>query len=331
MKPKRVGLLGFDQVAALHLVGLADAFAAAALDNGYGGRIRCYDIYLVGVNSDRFRSECGLSFQAEYTLSHAPAFDSVIVAGGSGITQNGVAHKISNWLLHRVDWRRVASVCSGIYAIAPTRLLEGREATVDRCFAADMSKRFPRIRLRPDRPVVHDGPFYTSHGLRAGLNLAVAMIREDYGPTVAATVAHELTLEAAAETARPVSLCDYSSDAGPIDRFAELVGWILRNLHTDLSLDVLARRACMSPNRFGKVFKSIFGKAPGEFVADLRLNEARRRLAQRHKAIRSVAASVGFTDPIAFQRAFKRRFGVQPASFIESGSERNQFSVVSNE
>jgi transcriptional regulator GlxA family with amidase domain len=316
MKPKRVGLLGFDQVAALHLVGPADAFAAASLDDGYGGRIRCYDVHVVGVNSDRFQSECGLSLEADSTLSHTPVFDTVIIPGGAGIRTPAVADKISAWLLQRLDWRRIGTICAGIYGLAPTGLLNGRSATTHSRFAADVARRFPQIRLDPTRSLVKDATYYTSSGLSAGINLSLAMIREDYGPVVASTVERDLSLHLT-NNEPATTAPDHVSDNYPIDRFADLVGWILRNLHADLSMDALAQRACMCPNRFSKVFKSMFGETPLEFVAKLRLNEARRRLACRNRAIRTVAASVGFTDPIAFQKAFKRRFGVQPSSVDE--------------
>jgi transcriptional regulator GlxA family with amidase domain len=314
MKPKRVGLLGFDQVTALHLIGPADAFAAATLDDGYGGHIRCYDVHIVGVTSDRFRSECGVHFEVENTLSYSPDFDTIIIPGGGGIRHAAVADKIAAWLLKRIDWRRIGAVCSGIYGLAPTGLLNGRFATTHARFAADVARRFPQVRLDQTRTLIKEDAYYTSSGLTAGLNLSLSMIREDYGPNVAASVERELTLRLTSEEFGREEQHEVLPENHPIDRFADLVGWILHNLHADLSLEVLARRACMCPNRFGKVFKSIFGEAPGEFVAKLRLNEARRRLACRSKAIRTVAASVGFADPVAFQRAFKRRFGIQPAS-----------------
>jgi transcriptional regulator GlxA family with amidase domain len=328
MRPKRIGLLGFNQVSALHLVGPADAFAAATLDDGYGGHIRCYDVHVVGVGSDRFQSECGLRFEAESTLSHTPSFDTVIIAGGAGIRNPVVSDKIANWLLKRVDWRRIGAICSGIYGLAPTGLLNGRHATTHARFAADVARRFPQVRLDHKRSLVRDDAYYTASGLSAGLNLSLAMIRDDYGPNVAGTVERELSLQLTQTPDNPPR-GESEPDAPenyPIDRFADLAGWILRNLHADLSLEALARRACMCPNRFGKVFKSIFGEAPGEFVAKLRLNEARRRLACRSRAIRTVAASVGFADPAAFQRAFKRRFGVQPV-----GHETRQPSAVDAE
>ncbi|MEO7723866.1 MAG: AraC family transcriptional regulator [Chthoniobacterales bacterium] len=102
----------------------------------------------------------------------------------------------------------------------------------------------------------------------------------------------------------------------PIDRFGELVAWIMGNLQQNLTVEVMAKQACICPAHFTRAFKSVFGNTPGEFVENLRLNEARRRLSSRGKTVRSVAASVGFHDPDTFRRAFERRFGSGPASYL---------------
>ncbi len=109
-----------------------------------------------------------------------------------------------------------------------------------------------------------------------------------------------------------------SDETRPIDRFGELVAWIMKNLQQDLTVELMARQACLSPAHFTRAFKSVFGTTPGEFVENLRLNEARRRLASRRKAVRSVALSVGFSSPGAFRRAFERRFGAEPVSCLGS-------------
>src|SRR5262249_6878692 len=108
-------------------------------------------------------------------------------------------------------------------------------------------------------------------------------------------------------------------DNHPIDRFSDLVAWVIRNLHADLSVEVLARRACMCPDHFSKVFKSVFGETPSDFVQNLHLNEASRRLAKRKRTVHTVAASVGFSNPEAFHRAFERKFGARPASYFLNG------------
>jgi transcriptional regulator GlxA family with amidase domain len=317
-RPIRVGLVGFDEVTALHLIGPADTFVAAALDDGYGGRIPCYEIYTIGVFSDRFRAEDGLMFEAPETLSTAPILDTIIIAGGRGIRRPEVSDKVAAWILKRVnDTRRIGAVCTGIYGVAPTGLLDGREVTTHWRFARDLARRFPRLRIDHRKPFVRDGPYYTTTGLSAGINLSLAMIREDYGPYVAQSVEQELAFRLTKEDQEDLPLEVAPFDNHPIDRFSDLVAWVIRNLHTDLSVEVLARRACMCPSHFSKVFKSVFGEPPRDFVQKLRLNEARRRLSKRQKTLRTVSQSVGFTSSAAFQHAFEHRFGTRPSRYFE--------------
>jgi transcriptional regulator GlxA family with amidase domain len=316
-RPIRVGLVGFDEVTALHLVGPADTFIAAALDDGYGGRVPCYEVHTLGVFSGRFRAEDGLMFEARATLRGAPVFDTIIVAGGRGIQCPEVSDKVANWILKRVNvTRRIGAVCTGIYGIAPTGLLDGREVTTHWRFARDLGRRFPRLKIDHRKPLVRDGPYYTTTGLSAGVNLSLAMIQEDYGPHVARSVEHELALRLTKEDQEEFPP-ESPFDNHPIDRFSDLVAWVIKNLDADLSVDVLAHRACMCPSHFRKVFKSVFGEPPTYFVQNLRLNEARRRLSKRHKTLQTVAASVGFSSSDTFHRAFERRFGVRPKGYVE--------------
>jgi transcriptional regulator GlxA family with amidase domain len=327
-QPIRVGLVGFDEVTALHLVGQADTFVAAVLDDGYGGRIPCYEVHTIGVFSDRFRAEGGLMFEAQATLSAAPILDTIVIAGGRGIRRPEVSGKVAAWILKRVnDTRRIGAICTGIYGVAPTGLLNGREVTTHWRVARDLARRFPRLRIDHRKPFVRDGPYYTTTGLSGGVNLSLAMIQEDYGLHVAQSVEEELALRLTKEDQEELPSDSAPFDNHPIDRFSDLVAWVIRNLHADLSVEVLARRACMCPNHFSKVFKSVFGEAPSDFVQNLRLNEARRRLLRRQKTLRTVAASVGFSSPDTFHRAFQRKFGARPSSYLD---DRQQTCVAAS-
>ena len=219
------------------------------------------------------------------------------------------------------DTRRIGAICTGIYGVAPTGLLDGREVTTHWRSARDLARRFPRLRIDHRKPFVRDGPYYTTTGLSGGVNLSLAMIQEDYGPYIARSVEEELTLRLTKEDHEELASDAVPVDNHPIDRFSDLVAWVIRNLHSDLSVEVLARRACMCPNHFSKVFKSVFGEPPSDFVQNL-LNEARRRLAKRQKTLHTVAASVGFSSPDSFQRAFERKFGSRPSSYLEDRQQR---------
>lgn len=315
MTPKRICLVGFEGVTALHLVAPAEAFGAAALDDGYGGRIPCYDVCTVAAGSHRFRAESGLQFSVEATLGEADDFDTIIIAGGIGIRAPRTTAAIGSWVLERAhETRRFGSVCTGVFGLAASGLLDHREVTVHWRHATQLARQFPALRVNHKRSLTQDGRYYTASGLGAGLNLALAMIQEDYGAHVAAAVRRELAITPAGAAAEQVSVPP--PDRGPNERFADLVPWIVRNLDGDLSVETLARRACMCPTHFSKAFKSLFGQPPKVFVENLRLNEARRRLSKRQKTVQSVASSVGFTNSDKFRRAFERRFGIQPSSCV---------------
>lgn len=156
-RPKRVGLIGFDGVTALNLIAPSDIFAATALDDGYGNRIPCYEVHTIGVFSDRLRTEIGLSFQAQHTLSAAPELDTIIVAGGRGISRHAVSDKIAAWILKRTnETRRLGAIGSGVYALAATGLLNGRDVTAHWRFARELARQFPRVKIDHRKPFAHD-------------------------------------------------------------------------------------------------------------------------------------------------------------------------------
>ncbi len=182
MRPKEIGLLGFDQVVASHLSGTADAFAAAALEDGFGGRIPCYRVRILGLTSEAFRAESGGFFKPDTTLDSAGPLDTIIVSGGRGLHRPEIRDRLAEWISERAaEARRIASIGSGIQALAPTGLLDGREVTTHWRLARPLGQSYPRLRIDCKRRLVKDGSFYTAAGLTAGVDLALALVEEDYG------------------------------------------------------------------------------------------------------------------------------------------------------
>jgi len=320
MVPRRIGFLGFDGVTACHLVAPADTLAAAALDDGYGNRIPCYQICTIGLSSEKFRAESGVIFKAHETLHTAPDLDTIVIPGGEGLRRNSVSEKISDWILTRANQtRRIAAICTGIYGLAPTGLLDGREVTTHSQFASDVARHFPSLRLDYRRPLVRDGPFYTSSDLHAAIDLSLAFVEEDYGRRVALATSQKVMLpvngNGYSELSKPLSF-----NSQPADRFAELIPWIMRNLHADLTVNALAGRVCMSPRHFNRAFKSVFGDTPSEFVEKLRVNEAKRRLSVQKRTVDAIAVSVGFSNAQAFRRACERRFAARPGRYLTNSN-----------
>jgi transcriptional regulator GlxA family with amidase domain len=319
MQPKQIGFFGFDGVAASDLMLAADVFAGATLDGGYGNRLSCYHICMIGFSFEVFRSESGITFRPDCILESASELDTIIIPGGKGLRQPLVSEKIADWVLARVkQTRRVAAIGTGIYGVAQTGLLDGRQVTTHYRYASDVARCFPNLRVDPRRHVVKDGTFYTSSGAHAASDLSLALIEEDYGRHVALASAQEFVTPSANGNGQQKLPSAYVFDSQPTDRFAELIPWIMRNLHEDLSVNRLARRACMSPSHFNRAFKSVFGSAPAEFVEMLRINEAKRRLSVPRRTLETIAASVGFSDSQTFQRAFERRFGAKPRNYLKN-------------
>ena len=324
MRPKRIGFMGFDGVVALDLVGPLEAFATAVVDDGQGGVRRGYEVVVLGLTRS-FAADSGVAFTAPRTLQNAPALDTLVIPGGEGIRRPKANARVAAWLKRRAGKiRRIASVCTGIYGLAASGLLDGRRVTTHWRFTQDLAKRFPKLKIEPNALFVKDGPIYTSAGVTAGIDLALALIEEDYGPGVALHVARELVVY----LKRPGGQAQYSEplqfQARATDRFADLAAWMISHLQQDLSVEALAQKACLCPMHFSRQFRNVFGNTPGAFVEDLRLSEARRRLAMRGNSIENVATSVGFHSADAFRRVFERRFGVNPSSYRRFFGHRPQ-------
>ncbi len=222
--------------------------------------------------------------------------------GGSGLHREEMCEPLAEWILSRAyETPRIASICTGLYALASTGLLDGREVTTHWRVAHELMRRYPSLRVNHKRRLIKDGSFYTSAGLTAGVDLALALIEADYGKQVALSVSQDLMLYLAPQNRPNENSLGADEGTQPIDCFGELVAWIMRNLHENLTVESMARQSGMCPTNFTRSFKSVFGHTPGEFVENIRLHEARRRLSSRGKTVRSVAASVGFTNATAFR------------------------------
>src|SRR5438477_167619 len=144
MKPLRVGLIGYDGVQALDIIGPSDAFTIAEIEGDHGQRRRCYEVIVVGITNKPFRAESGIYFQPQTTLRYAPTLDTLIIPGGRGARIGQSSNLIAKWISSRAKRiRRVASVCTGVYALAPTGLLDGRGVTTHWRFANDVALRWP--------------------------------------------------------------------------------------------------------------------------------------------------------------------------------------------
>lgn len=313
MSRRRIGILGYDGMQALDVVGPAEAFLAA---KGGDAAEPAYEVTIIGLGGRRLVAETGLVLQADTTLSSSRRLDTLIVPGGRTMRGPGTSARTAAWIAARASGiRRIASVCTGVFGLAPTGLLDGRRVTTHWRFSRDLATRYPKLRVDADALFIKDGRFYTSAGVTAGIDLALGLIEEDLGPTAALAVARELVVY----LKRPGGQNQFSEplqfQLRATDRFADLIAWMAGHMDANLSVEALAARVFLCTRQFSRVFKHIHGMTPARFVQEMRLAEASRRLASRRVSVGMVAHSVGYRNVDVFRRAFEGRFGVSPTSY----------------
>lgn len=318
MNPARIqiGILGYDQINAQDLAGPAETFAAAVRVDRRGHAQRCYEVVVMGASAAPFVAESGLVFVPATDLAHTPALDTLIIPGGVGLRCADAGHPVDRWLRDQAPRiRRVASVCTGAYALARAGLLDGRRATTHWRYAQDLQARFPALRVDPDALFIKDGRFYTAAGVTAGIDLALALIEEDHGQQIALAVAREMVVYLKRSGGQDQYSEPLQFQTRAADSFQDLAHWMLSHLDADLSIESLAARANLGTRHFSRRFKAVFAQTPAEFVTAMRLNEARRRLTLPRCSVDRVARSVGFRSTQVFRRAFEKRFGLSPQAY----------------
>jgi transcriptional regulator GlxA family with amidase domain len=313
---KRIGILLYPGIQALDAAGPMDAFAAASVSDGKDGTAPGYEVFTIGLSGRPVTAESGLVLKPSYSAAKAPAMDTLVIPGGCSMRDPAKAQAISAWIRRRAPkLRRIAAICTGVYGLAGTGLLDGHKVTTHWRFARDLAQRFPGLRIEADAIFTKDGPYYTSAGITAGIDLALALIEEDYGPAVSLAVARELVVY----LRRPGGQAQYSEplkyETQSPDRLAEVTRWITTNLHKPITVEALAQQVRLCPRQFSRRFKRAFGVSPAAFVETARLNEAQRRLADSARSIDRVAASLGYRSSHVFRRAFERRFGISPSLY----------------
>jgi len=310
--PRTIGFLIFPDFQLLDAAGPISAFEV-------GGRVAedPYELRLLAAEPGDVPSSSGICLHAE-GLEAAEGLHTLVVAGGDGVRAPATDPKVIA-LLHEaaVRCRRVASVCSGAYVLAAAGLLDDRPATTHWSRTTDFARRFPKVKLQPDRIFTRDGKFWTSAGISAGVDLALAMVGEDFGEGVARRAAQQLVVY----HRRPGGQSQFSallemerSDG----RFAPLLAWARERLAEALTVERLAAEAAMSPRNFARAFTAETGLTPAKAVERLRVEAARERVEQGSEPIDTLAERVGFGDPERMRRAFLRAFGQPPQALRRS-------------
>lgn len=305
--PHILGLLIFPGFQLLDAAGPLGAFEAAndCVPNSYRLDILSLDGGLV--------PSSGGARLLSAPLSAAEAPDTLLIAGGTGVDAASECSLTLAWVIRQARVaRRTASVCSGAWLLASAGLLDGRKATTHWGRGPSFSRRFPSVQLDADKIFVRDGPLWTSAGITAGIDLALALIADDLGEAVARQVARQLVVY----YRRPGGQSQFSEMADmqpPGSPFANLLDHVRRHLDERLDVDQLAALACMSPRNFSRRFVQEVGVTPARAVERLRVEAAVAALESSQEAVQAVARRCGFGDGERMRRAFLRVLGAPPS------------------
>ncbi|MCP4147084.1 MAG: GlxA family transcriptional regulator [bacterium] len=262
------------------------------------------------------RLSSGLEIVADSSFENDSPADILLVPGGKNtecITENP---DYMNYIRKKAKQvKRIVSVCDGAFILAASGLLEGKQVTTHWFGADRLAKTYPGVKVNPDAIFLKDGNVYTSAGVTAGIDLALAMVEEDLGISVAIKVSRILVLY----FRRPGSQSQFSEPLKAQEAagktFAKLYKWLVKNLEKAISVEQMAEYTFMSERNFARVFKSETGMTPNKYLEILRLDRAREIMTVGNESLESIAGISGFRREERLRRAFIRRFGVTPSQY----------------
>lgn len=300
----------------LDITGPLSVFSAAnSLHEQAGGTQPLYSTRIAGQAGDEaLHSASGIRLLTDAAWAQCSGIDTLLVAGGP--VAKHAPQALVDWLREAAPQaRRVGSICTGAFILARAGLLEGRRATTHWLKVDELRLFSPNIDVQGDALHVKDGPVYTSAGVTAGIDLALALLEEDFGRDLALNVARVLVLylkRPGGQSQFSTALLAQFQEGGSL---APTIQWLRENHHLPLRNEDLAEHAAMSPRNFARVFKRETGSTPAHFIEGIRLEAAVKRLEESTQALETTARECGFQSGEHFRLAFARRFGITPGQY----------------
>jgi len=310
-----VEILAYPAVQLLDIAGPLQVFASANEIAARRGDAPLYAPRVVSAAAPVVIASAGLGLVAAGLPPARAAVDTLVVAGGPGVHAAAADPALLAWVRARARRaQRVASVCTGAFLLAAAGLLDGKRAATHWMHCAELARRFPTIRVEADPIFVRDGVIWTSAGVTAAIDLALALVEEDGGRAVALAVARHLVMF----LKRPGGQAQFStvlSLQGAEDRFGALHSWMATRLTGDLSLPALAERAGMSERSFSRHYAEATGITPARAVERLRVEAARRLLCDTRLPLKRIAVRCGFGSQETLRRSFMRLLAATPQNY----------------
>jgi transcriptional regulator GlxA family with amidase domain len=310
-----IELLAYPAVQLLDVTGPLQVFASANDLATEAGGTPPYALRVVARRSRNVTTSAGLQIAAGSLPRVGAALDTLIIAGGPGVDAAAADAVLVKWVRQRANKaRRVASVCTGAFLLAASGVLDGRRAATHWSCCADLGRRFPKVRVESDPIFVRDGAVWTSAGVTAGIDLALALVEQDLGRNAALAVARYLVMF----LKRPGGQAQFStalSLQAAEDKFGALHDWIARHLADVISLPVLARQAGMSERSFSRRYAESTGLTPVHAVERLRVEAARRLLSESRLPVKRISQRCGFGSEETMRRSFLRLLATTPQDY----------------
>jgi transcriptional regulator GlxA family with amidase domain len=304
---RRIVFVGVPPVQILDITGPIEVFAQSG------------DYRVDLVSSSRvhdLQSSCGFAISniKYYARIHGPV-DTLLVAGGVGAESARCDEKFLEWLFRMGHQsRRLGSICTGAFLLARAGLLEGKRVVTHWEWCDKLKQQHPSIQIERNPVYIKDGRVYTSAGITAGIDLALALVEEDHGRERALKIARKLVMFLVRPGGQAQFSTVLSSQTGA-RTFSELQVWLLEHLADHLTVDVLAERVCMSPRHFARVFLNETGTTPARFVEGLRVEAAQRMLEHSSGGLKEIALACGFGSTDSMRRSFLRVLEVTAADY----------------
>jgi transcriptional regulator GlxA family with amidase domain len=298
----------------LDVAGPIDVFNEAARQ---AGAPDAYQLEVISTIEGPIRASNGMRFHTDATIDTSlPGIDTLLVAGGPHIQTAEESQRVSQWLREQASQvRRLGSVCSGAFILARTGLLDGKRVTTHWNASPMLAHAFPQLKVEPDQIYVKDGQIYTSAGVTAGMDLALALVEEDFGRAIALKVAREFVMFLKRPGGQSQFSAHLAAQTAQRSAIGDAQAWVLENLNQALTVDQLAARVGMSTRNFSRMFKQETQTTPADYIELARIDAARRMLEETDNPLKRVASWSGFSDPNAMRRAFMRRLGVSPVDY----------------
>lgn len=318
LPPRRVVVVIYPGVTLLDATGPAQVFSSANFEFGETVDFQRYSVELASPGGGLVASGCGIELNtASLKDVAAEAIDTLIVAGGSSVFDYLKAPGFADWITAQSrQARRVASTCIGAFLTGEAGLLDGETVTTHWRYVDDLQRRYPETRVECDPLFTHNNGLWSSAGVSAGIDMALAMVEEDHGHEVAMQVAQSLVVYfkrsgGQSQFSRAL-LTQKRDEAGA---FSQLHAWIASNLQADLGVEALAERAGMSLRSFARHYRESTGMTPAKAVDLMRVDMAKRLLERGDLPLPLIAAQSGLTDVQRLRRAFLRHAGVSPSEY----------------